>query len=102
PARRERDKQRGNGEHPEDVNPRGHVDRLLVREQLLRWERRDSTTADPCSPTVFVSGHGRRGGGHRWRLPPGKGSAMASTNSTTINPMTTRLATEIWMTPQCT
>ncbi len=95
PAAGEDDQQRREGRHPEHVDPGGDVGRLPVRQQLLRWQCLGGPPTQPGGPHPVVRGtHGRR-------LPLGNGSTSARKKTRSVKPITIRLATEIWMTPQC-
>ena len=106
----------GEGEDAEDVDPRRHIGGLAVGQQALGRQRLDRGVTQLCGPLVGVLGQvgdsvrrrsdRRRGAGSTVigrRLPWRRnGMRMAATKTTTISPMRTRLATEIWMKPQWT
>ena len=92
----EHDDQRGEGRDTEDVDPGRDVGGLPVGQQPLGRERGHGPVAQPRGPHPLVAG------GCRSFLPPRERQrARRATNTTSINTMTTRFATEIWMTPQC-
>src|SRR5450759_2960527 len=98
----------------EDIDPRGDVDRLTVRESLPSRNQPNDPGTKPDGPAAGIVGvaRSRRVGagrhGSRRSLsvacswPDPKGTTRARTNTTTIAAMIKRLVTEISTTPQCT
>src|SRR5450759_3760915 len=94
--------QRGDARHAEHVDPGGDICRLTVRKQLLRGQGGNAGFADAYGPGARSRRRGAHEASPRLCSAPGNGSRMASANTTSIRPITTTLATDMWMKFQST
>ena len=98
-TRKDDEYQRGQRQHPEHINPRRHIGRLLVGKSPVGRQGRQQPVPDPTRPaTGGLLGYRRRA--HGRFLPPGNGANSATTNTTIINKMTIKFASDSWTNPQ--
>ena len=95
-ARGDDDHQRRDRQHTEQVDPRRHVDRLAVGQQLLRRHRAHAGFPQAHRPVPAAAHDSLR------RRLPGKGRRIAAKKTMIINTITTMLDTDMSKKCQCT